>query len=119
MHNGPLLPAEGATGIGFTVAEVSPAGLEQPFSVATTEYVPEAAVVAPTITGSCVPEVKLLGPVHAYVAPPTVLAVKLRSFPEQNGLLLVAVGAAGVRLTVTEIIPSGLVGQPGTLAVTE
>jgi hypothetical protein len=68
---------------------------------------------------SCEIETKLFGPVHAYVAPPTVLDIKLRLDPVHTGLLLVATGVAGVGLTVTLTVPAALVTQPGTLAVTE
>ena len=51
--------------------------------------------------------------------PPTVLAVKLRSFPAQIGLLLDAVGAAGVWLMVTLTVPVELAPQPGTVAIIE
>ena len=50
---------------------------------------------------------------------PTVLEVKLRSLPAQIGELFVASGAAGVCFTVTETVPTGPVGHPGTVAVTE
>ena len=48
-----------------------------------------------------------------------VLAAKLRLAPTHTGALLLAVGAAGVGLMVTEVIPAGLAGHPGTVAVTE
>ena len=63
-QSGLLLPAVGAAGIGLIVATVVPAGPVHPFSVAVTEYVPDSAVVAPTIIGFCVMEEKLLGPLH-------------------------------------------------------
>ena len=47
------------------------------------------------------------------------LAVKLRSLPAHIGELLVATGAAGVCFTVTETVPTGPVGHPGTVALTE
>ena len=40
-------------------------------------------------------DVKLLGPVHAYVAP-VELAVSESEFPSQSGALLDAAGAVGV-----------------------
>lgn len=46
------------------------------------------------------------------------LAVKLRAEPAQMGLLLLAVGAEGIGLTVTLVVPAVL-GQPLTVAVTE
>ena len=45
------------------------------------------------------------------------LAVKFNVEPAQMGLLLPAVGAAGIGLTVTLTIPAGPV-QPLTVAVT-
>ena len=78
------------------VTVVVPAIPVQPFSVAVTEYVPAFTVVAAVMTGFCVGSEKPFGPVHAYVDPPTVLAVKLRSLPEQSGALLDATGVAGV-----------------------
>jgi hypothetical protein len=46
-------------------------------------------------------------------------AVRLISNPEHTGVLLPAVGAAGVWKIVTETVPAGLRAQPGTNAVTE
>ena len=46
------------------------------------------------------------------------LAVKLKVVPEQTGELLPAVGAAGIGLIVTEVVPAGPV-QLSTVAVTE
>ena len=64
--------------------------------MAVTEYVPDAVIVGEVILGFCVAVAKLFGPVHAYVAPVTVLAVRVTVVPEQTGVLLLAVGAAGV-----------------------
>lgn len=71
------------------------------------------------ITGFCEVDVKLFGPLHAYVTPDIVLALKLRSFPTQTGELLLAVGAIGVWFTATVTVPDELVGHPGTVTVTE
>ena len=60
-----------------------------------------------------------LGPLHVYVELPTVLAVRLNVDPIQSGPLLPATGAAGVGLTITEVVPTALVAHPGTVAVTE
>ena len=60
---------------------------------------------------------KLFGPVHAYVAPDTVEAVKLKVEPAQTGPLLPAVGAEGMALTVAAVVPAEDV-QPLTVAVT-
>jgi hypothetical protein len=76
-----------------------------------------AAVVAPLIVGFWAEEVKLLGPVHAYVAPDTVEAVKFKVAPGQTGPLLPAVGAEGMALTVAAVVPATEV-HPFTVAVT-
>ena len=117
VQTGLLLPAVGVAGIGFTVTAVVPATLVQPATVAVTEYVPLAAVVAPLIVGFCVVEEKEFGPVHVYVAPTTFVAVRFRFDPAQIGLLLEAVGAAGVGFTVTFTVPIALV-HPPTVTVT-
>jgi hypothetical protein len=51
------------------------------------------------------------------MAPPTVVEVKLSVVPEQTGLLLPAVGEAGVGFTTTEAVPAALV-QPFVVTVT-
>jgi len=56
------------------------------------------------ITGFWRLEAKPLGPVHAYVAPATVDAVKCKSCPAQIGPLLEAVAAAGFALTVAAVV---------------
>ena len=119
IQRGPLFPATGAAGIPLMVAVVFPAALVHPFSVAYTEYVPEAAVVAARTAGFCSAEEKPAGPFQEYVELPTVLEVRLRSDPEQIGELLPATGAAGVGFTVTDTVPAALEGHPGTVAVTE
>ena len=50
-HIGLLLPNVGAAGTGLTVTAMVACELVQPAADAVTEYVPEAAVVAPTIEG--------------------------------------------------------------------
>ena len=50
--------------VGFTVAVVVAGLLEQAPTVATTEYSPDAAVVAPVIKGLCDEDVNPFGPVH-------------------------------------------------------
>jgi len=117
-HTGLLLLAVGAIGIGFTVTLVVASALVQPLTVTVTEYVPVASVVAAAIDGFCKVEEKVLGPVHAYVAPATVLEVRFKVLPAHIGLLLLAVGAAGIGLTVTEVVPEVLV-HPLTVTVTE
>ena len=64
VHIGELDPAVGATGMGFTVTAVVPAGPVHPFTVAVTEYVPVAAVVAEVMEGFCVALVNPFGPVQ-------------------------------------------------------
>ena len=61
---------------------------------------------------------KLFGPVHVYVAPEIVPAVKLKVVPRQTGVLLDAEGAPGVWLMVTEVVLAEL-PHPLTIAVTE
>ena len=115
---GPVLEALGALGIGLTVTVVVPAAEVQPLTVTVTEYVPVAAVVALAIVGFCRAEVKPFGPVHAYVAPPTVGVLSAMVPPSQYGPVLDAVGVAGTGLTVTVVIPASE-AQPLTVAMTE
>ena len=117
-HIGLLFPATGVAGVTLIVTDVVPSGPAHPPTVTFTEYVPEEAVVTLDIVGFCEAEEKLFGPVHAYVAPVIVLAVRDKVFPEHTGLLLPGVGAAGVWLIVTETVPAGPV-HPSTVAVTE
>jgi len=117
-HTGLLLESEGAAGVGLTVTLTVPALPVHPATVAVTEYVPDAAVVAPAMLGFCVEDVNPFGPVHEYVAPPMLDAERLSVLPSQIGLLLDAVGAAGIGLTVTLTVPAVLV-HPPTVAVTE
>ena len=97
----PPVLAVGAEGIALTVAAVVAAEEVQPLTVAVTLYVPVIAVVALGRVGFWAVDVKLLGPVHEYVAPDTVEAYKLRVPPEQTVPPLLAVGAEGIALTVT------------------
>jgi len=115
---GPLFAAVGVAGAVLTVAVVVPAREVQPATVIVTEYVPVAAVVAPTIEGFWREEVKRLGPVQEYVAPATVGVVRLSVPPAQIGPLLAAVGVAGAALTVATVVPAADV-QPATVIVTE
>ena len=48
------------------------------------------------ILGFCVNDVNPFGPVHAYVAPATVAAVRFIVLPVHTGLLLDAAGDSGV-----------------------
>jgi hypothetical protein len=99
-HRGPLLAAVGVAGTALTTTAVVPAALVHPPTVTVTLYVPAAAKVTPAIVGFCNVELKLFGPVHAYVAPATAGVVRFRAAPTHNGPLLEAVGVAGRGLTV-------------------
>ena len=81
--------------LALTTTVVVPAMLVQPFNVTVTLYVPAAAKVTPAIVGFCRVELKLFGPVHAYVAPTTAGVVRFKVAPTQRGPLLEAVGVAG------------------------
>src|SRR4029078_4750573 len=97
---------------------VVPAAEVQPFTVTVTEYVPASAVVVFARVGFCSAEVKLFGPVHAYVAPLTVGVEREIVAPAQYGPPLLAVGVAGVAWTTTLVVPAADV-QPLTVTVTE
>lgn len=92
---------------------------EQPGTVAVTEYVPLAAVLALAMTGFCEVEENPLGPVHAYEAPEIVLAVSDKARPEQMVAGLPAVGVEGAGFTTTVVVPGAPGGHPLTVAVTE
>lgn len=51
--------------------------------------------------GFCTLEVKPFGPLHVYVAPEMVAAVRFREEPGHNGVLEAIIGAAGVGFTTT------------------
>src|SRR4029077_20556711 len=102
---GPPLDAVGALGAALTTTVVVPALEVQPLTVTVTEYVPLAAVVAPEMVGFCRFEVKLFGPVHEYVAPEMVDAVRAIVPPAQYGPVFDAVGALGEALTTTVVVP--------------
>lgn len=113
-----MLPGVGAAGVVLIVTDVVEVELVQPDTVALTEYVPALAVLAFVIVGFCEEDEKLFGPLQLYVAALIVLAVSVIVFPEHKGGILPAVGADGIGLTVTEVVPAVLV-QPETVAVTE
>lgn len=69
------------------------------------------------MVGFCKVDVKLFGPLHEYEAPATVVTFKLMVLPSHTGLVPPAV-IAGVRFTVTEVVPAVPV-QPLTVTVTE
>ena len=114
---GPVLVATGVAGSAFTTTAVVPAKLVQPPTVTVTLYVPAIAVVAEGRVGSSNAEVNEAGPVHEYVAPATVLEVRLIVCPTQSGVLLPAVGVAGIAFTATVVVPGKLV-HPPTVIVT-
>lgn len=70
------------------------------------------------MVGFCKAEEKLLGPLHVYVAPGIVFAVKVKLSPIHKGPLFPATGAAGIALMVTEVVPAGPV-HPFSVAITE
>jgi len=104
-HTGPVLLAVGVAGKAFTTTVVVACAETQPFTVAVTVYIPEAATVAAAIDGACEFEVKAFGPVQLYVAPATKPAFKFKVLPAHTGVLLEAVGVAGVAFTVTAKVP--------------
>jgi hypothetical protein len=117
-HNGLLLPTVGAAGVGFTTTVVVLCGLVQPPIEIVSEYVPDAATVTLPIVGSSSAELKLFGPVQLYVPPATVLEKSVSVLPEQTGVLLLSVGAAGVFPTITETVLCALT-HPPTVIVSE
>jgi hypothetical protein len=62
--------------------------------------------------------VKPFGPVHAYVAPPTVGVASEIVAPSQDGPPFDAVGVAGAAFMTTVVVPAAEV-QPLTVMVTE
>lgn len=70
------------------------------------------------MVGFCEVEVKPLGPLHEYVAPAMLVAVKLNVCNAHKGELAVAVGVIGAGFTVTARVPGELV-QPPTVVLTE
>lgn len=109
VQTGLLLETPGAEGIGLTITLVVPGGPVQLPTDAVTEYVPASAAVAAAMTGFCAVEVNPFGPVHAYVAPVIVPAVRLIGEPIHTGLLLPVAGAGGVvtEATVTVAVAGG------------
>ena len=70
------------------------------------------------MVGSSSVEVKLLGPVHEYEADAIVFAVSDKVIPEHTGMLLPAIGLAGIGFTVAAVVPAAPV-QLATVTVTE
>ena len=75
-------------------------------------------MLAPTILGFCKVDVNAFGPLQLYVAPAIKLAFKFNVWPAQMVELLVATGAIGSGLIVTDVVPIGL-GQPTIVTKTE
>jgi hypothetical protein len=94
-----------------------PAAEVHPLTVAVTKYVPEAAVVAPTIVGFWTLDPKALGPVHAYAAPAIVDAARFKFPPEHRGPLLVATGAVGAVGLVREMDTDAFDVQPAAVTL--
>src|SRR5213596_2805572 len=115
---GPPFVAVGVAGVALTTTLVVPAAEVQPFTVTVTEYVPASAVVAFVRVGFCSDEVKVFGPVHAYVAPPTVGVEREIVPPVQYGPVFDAVGVVGIEFTTTDVVPAAEM-QPLTVTVTE
>ena len=67
--------------------------------------------------GLATAETKLLGPVQLNVAPPSPLALRFNVCPAHIGLLLPAVGAAGVPVTTTFVV-DGYEGHEFAVAIT-
>lgn len=112
-----LLDADGVAGVLFITTAVVPAVDVQPDTVTVTLYVPAIATVAPGRVGFCNADVNAEGPVQLYVAPATAGVLRLIVFPVQTGVLLDAVGVAGVAFTTTAVVPTPEV-QPATVTVT-
>src|SRR5262245_3739295 len=89
------LPSLQAAPLAITVATVVIVVVVQLPIVAFTPYVPEFAVVAPTMEGFCSDDPKVPGPVQLYVAPGIVEALSCKVAPAQMGPLFVTTGFDG------------------------
>ena len=69
------------------------------------------------IAGSSTEDVKLFGPLHTYVAPRTVGALKLIGLPEQTGEFTVKLGVDGVATTLIVTLPVMVVAHAPPPAV--
>lgn len=69
------------------------------------------------MVGFCTAETNEFGPVQEYVAPATAGVERLMVLPVQTGVLLDAVGVAGVVLITTTVVPIAEV-QPFVVTVT-
>ena len=108
----------GADGMGFTVACKLAAGLAQPLTIATNEYVPASDRLTAFKAGFCTEDVKPFGPVHEYMAPAMEDEVRFRLAPSQTGLFDETTGAVGIGFTTTANEDEGPV-QAFTVAFTE
>ena len=88
------------TGVGFITTLVDPVAEEQfpVIAVATTLYVPDAAVLTLAIVGFCTVLVKPLGPVQAHVTVPVndVVAFSSSVLSLHTGVFEATAGVAGV-----------------------
>jgi hypothetical protein len=82
------------------ITDVVPAKLVQPPIVTVTEYVPAIADEAFVSAGFCKVDENALGPVQLYVAPVTVGVDKFNVENAQTGVLLLAVGVAGIAFII-------------------
>jgi len=114
---GELLDALGAAGVALITTAVVPKADVHPFTVTVTLYVPAIATVALVRDGFCKADTNEAGPVQEYVAPATAGVERLSVLPEQTGVLLDAVGAAGVALTTTAVVPTAEI-HPFVVTVT-
>jgi hypothetical protein len=121
VHKGEFAVSVGVGGFPSTLTLNVPVGPLQPAAeMAFTEYIPVASVLAPGMLVFWVLAVKPFGPVHVYdAAPATVLAVNVMVDPTQSVELPLAIGAAGVWLTVTATVPAVGLEHPATVATTE
>ena len=117
VHTGVLLDAVGVVGVALTTTAVVPKAEVHPFVVTVTLYVPAIANVALGRVGFCTTDANAAGPVHEYVAPATAGVERLIVLPVQTGVLLDAVGVAGVALITTAVVPTAEV-HPFVVTVT-
>lgn len=106
VQTGLLLDGAGVAGVVLTATTVVPTPEVHPLTVVVTLYVPAIATVALVRVGFCAVEAKADGPVHEYVAPATAGVERLMVLPVHTGVLLDAVGVAGVVFTTTTVVPT-------------
>jgi hypothetical protein len=117
-----LLPAqtgepedtEVITGVGLMTTTTFPGSDVQPFMVAVTLYVPDAAMAAFATVGFCCVLLNPFGPDQVYVAVPVVVvdAFSVSVAPLQIGALEEAAGIAGNAGSVRTTGPNKFDGQP-------